>query len=189
MKGQEVQEVLFFPPQPLRWATVLCTGLSRVFSRPSRAARLHCLPRSLQTKQGKGLGLYVGREQLFLPWLQPPSSSPPSYRGGNGKLGWQGRWPHTNQRRDSREKKIKNWGHSPLGCLRGMKDIGRGSSHQNTHRFTYVYTNKHMENHTQIYIFINTFKYTHKCSPDMHRVRAVGFPVPSRTRMPLPAGS
>lgn len=79
MKGQEVQEVLFFPPQPLRWATVLCTGLSRAFSRPSRAARLHCLPRSLQTKQGKGLGLYVGRK---LPPLATTSLLLPSFLQG-----------------------------------------------------------------------------------------------------------
>lgn len=46
---------------------VLGTVLSWPFSRSGRAAEWHCLPRSLQTKPGKGLGLCVEKETVFPP--------------------------------------------------------------------------------------------------------------------------
>ena len=110
MKGQEAQEVLFSHPN--LWAGPQSSALASLGPSLDQAGLPDCTacPGVYKQSQGKGWGCMWGGEQLFLPWLQPPSSSPPFYRGGNGKLGWQGRRPHANQRRDSREKKHQKLG-------------------------------------------------------------------------------
>lgn len=110
-------------------------------------------PGVYKQSQRKGWGCVWGKEAV-LPLAPTPFSSPPFSRGRGGKLGWWGQRSHTNQMSQARQK--RTWGHSPLGCLREMKDVGKVSNtpkYPQVHICLHKYT--HEEPHTQIYIFKN----------------------------------
>lgn len=136
------------PSQPLDWATVLHTGLSwHSLDQAGLLDGTGC-PGVYKQSQRKGWGCAWGRKQFFLPWFQHPFLPLLSPGAEIENQGGGARGPTQTKAREKR-----SWGHSPLGCLREIKDVDKVS---NTPKYPQVHiclhTCTHQEPHTNIRI-------------------------------------